>query len=162
MKAKIDEIEQQLVGDASYAAAPRRTPEFYNAPTVPAAMETLPRRSTTPGTLEGGRVDDFSKDRAVPMAQSPVTMSGGISPLTSIKLDAASVDFAHPFAQELTEVTHDPELDEAVIAFANADFEQCEQALAALTGPGGPRAQHAETWLVLFDLYRAIGQQHRF
>jgi len=31
-----------------------------------------------------------------------------------------------------------------------------------LTGPGGPRAQHAETWLVLFDLYRAIGQQHKF
>jgi hypothetical protein len=162
VKAKIDEIEQQMVGDASYAAAPRRTPEFYNAPTEPAAMDTPPRRSTMPGTLDGGRVDDFSNDRAVPMAQSPVTMSGGISPLTSIKLDATSADFAHPFAQELTEVTHDPELDEAVIAFANADFEQCEQALAALTGPGGPRAQHAETWLVLFDLYRAIGQQHRF
>ena len=62
----------------------------------------------------------------------------------------------------MTEVTHDPDLDEAVIAFANADFEQCEQALADLTGPGGARAQHAETWLVLFDLYRAIGQQHKF
>jgi hypothetical protein len=162
VKAKIDEIEQQMVGDASYAAAPRRTPEFYNAPTEPAAMETPPRRSTMPAALDGGRVDNFNNDRAVPMALSPVTMSGGISPLTSIKLDASSADFAHPFAQELTEVTHDPELDEAVIAFANADFEQCEQALAALTGPGGPRAQHAETWLVLFDLYRAIGQQHRF
>jgi hypothetical protein len=61
-----------------------------------------------------------------------------------------------------TEVIHDPELDEAVIAFANADFEQCEQSLAHLTGAGGARAQHAETWLVLFDLYRAIGQQHKF
>jgi hypothetical protein len=49
-----------------------------------------------------------------------------------------------------------------VIAFANADFEQCEQALATLTGQGGGRAAHAETWLVLFDLYRAIGQQHKF
>ena len=28
--------------------------------------------------------------------------------------------------------------------------------------PGGARAQHAETWLVLFDLYRATGQQHKF
>jgi hypothetical protein len=162
VKAKIDEIEQQMVGDASYAAAPRRTPEFYNAPTEPAAMEMPPRRSTMPGTLDAARVDNFNADRAAPLAPSPVTMSGGLSPLTSIKLDDASADFAHPFAQELTEVAHDPELDEAVIAFANADFEQCEQSLAALTGPGGSRAQHAETWLVLFDLYRAIGQQHRF
>ena len=160
VKAKIDEIEQQMVGDNAYAAAPRRTPEFYNAPTEPAAMEMA--RRTAPSTLDGARVGNFNADLAAPLAQSPVTMSGGLSPLTSLKLDDSSADFAHPFAQELTEVTHDPELDEAVIAFANADFEQCEQALAALTGPGGPRAQHAETWLVLFDLYRAIGQQHRF
>ncbi|MDP1535344.1 MAG: hypothetical protein Q8L92_17335, partial [Rubrivivax sp.] len=52
--------------------------------------------------------------------------------------------------------------DEAVIAFANADFGPCEHALQQITGPGGARAQHAETWLVLFDLYRAIGQQQRF
>jgi len=57
---------------------------------------------------------------------------------------------------------HDPELDEAVIAFANAEFQQTEQLLARLTGAGGARAQHAETWLVLFDLYRATGQQQRF
>ena len=31
-----------------------------------------------------------------------------------------------------------------------------------LTGLGGARAQHAETWLVLFDLYRATGQQMPF
>ena len=73
-----------------------------------------------------------------------------------------SSDFASPFTVEVAEVVHDPELDEAVIAFANADFEQCEQALAGLTRTGGARAQHAETWLVLFDLYRATGQQHKF
>ncbi len=71
-------------------------------------------------------------------------------------------DFGAPFAVEVSEVVHDPELDEAVIAFANADFGQCEQSLQQITGPGGPRNQHAETWLVLFDLYRAIGQQARF
>ena len=65
-------------------------------------------------------------------------------------------------ALEVSEVVHDPELDEAVIAFANADFSQCENALLLLTGVGGMRAQHAETWLVLFDLYRATGQQQRF
>ncbi len=67
-----------------------------------------------------------------------------------------------PLALEVSEVVHDPDLDEAVIAFANADFAQCETALQQLTGVGGVRAQHAETWLVLFDLYRATGQQQRF
>ncbi|MDE2093505.1 MAG: hypothetical protein KGL99_15475 [Burkholderiales bacterium] len=162
VKAKIDEIEQQMVGDASYADSRRRTPEFYNAPTEPAAMDVTSRRAAQTTSFDGGRVDNFMTDRSSPLAASPVVMGSGVSPLTSIRLDAASADFAHPFGHDLTEVTHDPELDEAVIAFANADFEQCEQALASLTGPGGARAQHAETWLVVFDLYRAIGQQHKF
>ena len=162
VKAKIDEIEQQMVGDASYADSRRRTPEFYNAPTEPAAMDATPRRAAQATSFDGGRVDNYIADRAAPLAASPVVMGAGVSPLTSIQLDAASADLAQPFAHDLTEVAHDPELDEAVIAFANADFEQCEQALAALTGPGGARAQHAETWLVVFDLYRAIGQQHKF
>ncbi|HEY8710215.1 MAG TPA: hypothetical protein VIM34_19740, partial [Burkholderiaceae bacterium] len=162
VKAKIDEIEQQMVGDASYAESRRRTPEFYNAPTEPAAMDVMSRRAAQTTSFDGGRVDNHIAERSAPLAASPVVMGAGVSPLTSIQLDAASADLAQPFAHDLTEVAHDPELDEAVIAFANADFEQCEQALAALTGPGGARAQHAETWLVVFDLYRAIGQQHKF
>ena len=171
VKAKIDEIEQQMVGDNSYAPQSKRTPEFYNAPTEPAAMDVTPMRgppSTSFGPAAGtgavngagGRVEDFSSDRASPV--SAAVMSGGVSPLSTFKLDSKSGDFAQAFAQDLSEVAHDPDLDEAVIAFANADFEQCEQSIAGLTGPGGARAQHAETWLVLFDLYRAIGQQHKF
>ena len=34
--------------------------------------------------------------------------------------------------------------------------------LQALVGPRGERRDHDETWLVLFDLYRAIGQQTKF
>jgi hypothetical protein len=81
--------------------------------------------------------------------------------LGGLKGDAAS-DFASPFTVEVSEIAHDPDLDEAVIAFANADFETCEQSISALTRIGGSRAQHAETWLVLFDLYRATGQQPKF
>jgi hypothetical protein len=72
------------------------------------------------------------------------------------------VNLTNPFAVEVNELAHDPELDEAVIAFANADFEQCERTVRGLISPGGSRQQHAETWLVLFDLYRAIGQQQSF
>jgi len=77
-------------------------------------------------------------------------------------LAAPATDFGSPFAVEVSEVVHDPELDEAVIAFANADFAQSEEALQRITGPGAARSEHAETWLVLFDLYRATGQQQRF
>jgi hypothetical protein len=171
VKAKIDEIEQQMVGDNSFVPPSKRTPEFYNAPTEPAAMGMASARgvpSTSFGTgtgvgpaaVGGGRVEDFAGDRASPV--SAAVMSGGVSPLSAIKLDAASADFGQAFSQDLTVATHDPDLDEAVIAFANADFDQCEQAIAGLTGAAGARAQHAETWLVLFDLYRAIGQQHKF
>ncbi len=69
---------------------------------------------------------------------------------------------AQNFGVEITELAHDPELDEAVISFANADFDQCERCLHALISPNGVRARNAETWDVLFDLYRATGQQKKF
>lgn len=81
-------------------------------------------------------------------APSPGGDAGALPPAPAIEVSEASA--------------HDAELDEAVIAFANADFSQCEQALTRLIGIGGARHQHAETWLVLFDLFRAIGQQQRF
>jgi hypothetical protein len=98
-------------------------------------------------------------------------MSSGLSPLTPLSLNlppvagdspAPPATSHHGQSVEVGEVVHDPELDEAVIAFANADFDQCEDALTRLTLPGASRADHADTWLVLFDLFRAIGQQSRF
>jgi hypothetical protein len=90
----------------------------------------------------------------------PPSRAASVAP---IHLDMPQAEeFGKAFTVASAEVTHDPDLDEAVIAFANADFEQCEQALGGLTGLGGNRSQHAETWLVLFDLYRATGQQHKF
>jgi ABC-type transporter Mla MlaB component len=59
-------------------------------------------------------------------------------------------------------VIHDTELDQAAIAFANADFGGCEGALQELIGPGGRRHRHAPTWRALLDLYRATGQQSDF
>jgi hypothetical protein len=188
VKAKIDEIEQQMVGDSHYAPPPsRRAPEHYNAPTEPAAMQLREPSSTlfaatrsapAPAVAAAApvlanpvspasnglaaRFDDASHERAQPV--SAAVMSGGVSPLSAIKIDEHSEGFSLPFGQQEqdAEAAHDPELDEAVIAFANADFDQCEQSIGSLTGIGGSRAQHAETWLVLFDLYRAIGQQHKF
>jgi hypothetical protein len=164
VKAKIDEIEQQMVGDG-LVSPPRRGPEFYNAPTQPIPIDPRRAAPTQPGALPaaGGRVDEGPASAARTPAPAPsAVMGGGVSPLSPLALDSGAADFSNPFVVEVSDVGHDPELDEAVIAFANADFEQCEQALASLTGAGGDRAAHAETWLALFDLYRAIGQQHKF
>ncbi len=189
VKAKIDEIEQQMVGDNNYATTGRRPPPFYEAMTQPAPVDGQPppaRRAARapaagaePAAAPGAATSQPTAPAARP-AGPPLTPSGrmpfdapeltsavpeeamrGGAPLSAAKLNAAG-DFNSEFSVEVSEVAHDPELDEAVIAFANADFEACEQSLGQLTGAGGNRAQHAETWLVRFDLYRAIGEQHKF
>jgi hypothetical protein len=194
VKAKIDEIEQQMVGEGIRPSSTRRSPGFYNAPTQPVAFH--------PGTTEGdGDAGEEQLPALPPLPQfdippaaapAPVVMGGGVAPLRPT--DASRVPPAFPpiespppsapgpaaapapapapartalandsnFAVEVSEVVHDPELDEAVIAFANADFAHCEESLTSLVKAGGPRYQHAETWLVLFDLYRATGQQMKF
>ncbi len=178
VKAKIDEIEQQMVGEGGFNSTVHK-PVGLREPTSAAGAL---KRDVAP---DSGRDDLVGDDEALPAlpplpamslppqaAPSRVQMTGGLPPLAP--LGTASFEggapgfagepseFGQPFAVEVSEVVHDPELDEAVIAFANADFTQCEQALQRITGPAGPRAQHAETWLVLFDLYRATGQQQRF
>ncbi len=181
VKAKIDEIEQQMAGE-TLPSEGRRGAEFFNARTQPASLEQRAYRSTVAGaSSRGGLVMDSEElSLSAPLGTPNVAVMGaGVSPLSRIPTLAASsavsmtasgdkprsvhppVFGGVPAAVE-TEVRHDPDLDEAVIAFANADFDLCEHSLTTLTAAGGGRAQHAETWLVLFDLYRAIGQHHRF
>jgi ABC-type transporter Mla MlaB component len=66
------------------------------------------------------------------------------------------------FAMEVDEVTHDPELEEAAIRFANGDDAGAEAGLLEVLSLKGSRANHLETWLTLFDLYRATGQAERY
>jgi ABC-type transporter Mla MlaB component len=66
------------------------------------------------------------------------------------------------FAIEIEEFAHDPELEEAAIRFANGDDAGAEAGLLEVLGPQGSRVNHDETWLTLFDLYRAWGRQDRY
>jgi hypothetical protein len=229
VKAKIDEIEQQMVGDAGFgsgrsssmgsAAAPSPPPPASPSPftagiNAASAAATPPAARGAPPTLtEALRAASAAAPAPTATAPSLAALSNQPSPfnpsghptaptandvqqhdnsldfpeLPSLKPPAAAQvsgrlpplaptsdnpgmapvageynDFGSPFSVEVSEVVHDPELDEAVIAFANADFNQCEEALQRITQFGGTRWQHADTWLVLFDLYRATGQQQRF
>ncbi len=177
VKAKIDEIEQQMVGEsASYAAARRTAPapltnaaapamteSFFNAPTVPLALGQEGEARARAAAIRANRSSAAPARTPPPPprapAPAPVPMQAAAPPPQTHR---PVVNLTNPFAVEVNELAHDPELDEAVIAFANADFEQCERTVRGLISPGGNRQQHAETWLVLFDLYRAIGQQQSF
>ena len=179
VKAKIDEIEQQMVGDNQYPGSGHRRFPPPAAATRAGVLSTPAIAPRSNDALIGGEVvdDDDSLPALPPLADldlplsaapAPVQMANGLPPLApvslapSAKAGSALAAIYDSVGVEVSEVVHDPDLDEPVIAFANADFAAAESALQDLTGPGGPRSQHAETWLVLFDLHRATGQQLRF
>jgi hypothetical protein len=140
VKDKIDAIEQQMVGSGGRNAAAReRPPPVDGDATVPMALLR----------------DDKAADGATAAKDSNL--------LDAPELAAKPAATDKPPAElEVNEVVHDAELDEVVIAFANADFNAAEAALADLTGAGGVREGHLDTWLTRFDLYRATGQLPKF
>ncbi|MBI5255056.1 MAG: hypothetical protein HY855_01045 [Burkholderiales bacterium] len=205
VKAKIDEIEQQMVGEGFRApGSSRRSAAFYSAPTQPVSLagDGSQAASSDDEADDGERLPALPPlpefDVPPPAAPAPAVMGSGFAPLnppsptarpgatappaspTRATAAAPAAPPAKPVAPlpparrpavddpvtgpavEVSEVVHDPELDEAVIAFANADFGHCEDALTQLVAPAAPRYEHPETWHVLFDLYRATGQQMKF
>jgi hypothetical protein len=149
VKAKIDEIEKAMVGDSFGPPSEKKPPAFFDAPTEPAVLTRPP----LPDLEFDARVDDDGPrlpalpplpdlDLSAPAAAAPAPRGAVLPPLAPMSLSTAvdPSDFGGGFAVEVSEVVHDPELDEAVIAFANADFEVCEGSLRRLTQPGGSRA----------------------
>ena len=77
---------------------------------------------------------------------------GGVSGFTQTNMMAVDV----------SEIAHDAELEEASIRFANGDDSGAEAGLLEMLAPGGSRTSQSETWMALFDLYRATDQQEKF
>ncbi|MFM2342025.1 MAG: hypothetical protein RLZZ592_1678 [Pseudomonadota bacterium] len=173
---KIAEIERQMVGDGlpskrSQAAPPAPPPParpkplrpetHYDTTTAPQVMSTNPHLSDAFKPTAPMQMDAYLRMRkqaspapAPAHVPAPPPRQGRISVHGLIDEDSQAV--------VVSELAHDPDLDEAVIAFANADFELCERSLLALVSLSGPRAHHIETWRVLFDHYRATGNQTKF
>lgn len=87
VKAKIDEIEQQMVGEsfATTQAVPKHQPGFFETSTRPAAF--APTVTVPPGMEAGGRVSEFSSPQEVERLSTPpppaaVTMGAAIPPLS--------------------------------------------------------------------------------
>ncbi|MDB5965901.1 MAG: hypothetical protein JWQ72_2401, partial [Polaromonas sp.] len=94
-----------------------------------------------------------------PMVMNAPPAAAKIGGLTGVGAgqDDASSAFSpsRMMAVDVAEVAHDAELEEASIRFANGDDNGAEAGLLEMLAPGGSRAAHPETWMALFDLYRA-------
>ena len=177
---KIDEIEAQmsmqwwrgkqggdtapLVPTLPAGLSPRNTGmaalSTAFAPTAPASM---------PLSLE-------PQAAAEPLFANDSMVIAGFGGATSPMLAPAEVEahadasaLASPAARsvvaaEMEEFVHEPDLEEAAILFANADYAGASACLLDVV------AQHRnsqgesplEIWMTLFDLYRATGQQEGF
>jgi ABC-type transporter Mla MlaB component len=126
----------------SAPASPQRVAELMRDPTLNPAVDRS-AKATEAGAL------------------APVTREydSGMAGLTPFTPPRPSADAAMA-AQEV--LTHDAELEEAAILFANGDDAGAEAGLLELLAPGALRVDHVDTWLTLFDLYRATGEQEKF
>ena len=99
---------------------------------------------------------------AAPAAMKPPGAFGGLGNAYDASGAVSGFSASKVFALEVGEIQHDPELEEASIRFANGDDDGAEAGLLEAVGVQGSRHQHEETWLALFDLYRATGAYSRF
>ena len=142
-------------------------PQSYSA-TVPASLQSA--ALTAPAPLRVGPTPTQAQPQLSLRTPTPPPASAPVAPVG--ELLASSFGFASPasdfssskfFAVENGAIfTHDTELEEAAIRFANGDDEGAEAGLLDILGPGGSRQDHLDTWLTLFDLYRASEQQDKF
>ncbi len=130
--------------------APMGWPAAQEKAQVTAAQELLP---TIPDSLTMALATFRmlkSRDKSPAMEGADESSSSAFS---ASKLTAVDVEEG---------LLHDAELEEAAIRFANGDDAGAEAGLLEILRPGSKREGFAETWLTLFDLYRASGAQEKF
>ena len=121
-----------------------RIAELAQKPLLDNLFKTPAQRAAKSGLRGNASVDDSGPSGLSAFTPSP-------SPLPGL-----AVESAHDM------LVHDAELEEAAILFANGDDAGAEAGLLEILAPGALRADHVETWLALFDFYRATGGQDKF
>lgn len=134
------------------------------APSAPAAP--VPAPPLRPPTLsQAVPAPAMQAPRSPAVARPPAAAPAPVpapSPAVVAAPNRLLLNTDDAFTVEVSEVAQDHEMDEAVIAFANADFAHCERIITQLVSRNGVRHKHPDTWLALFDFYRATGQSERF
>jgi ABC-type transporter Mla MlaB component len=119
------------------------------------------------------QADHYVKTEPAHLSQRHVQSSESFAPTVPPEVDrwsepvpmqAPVVNFSasKSSAIEIGEIAYDPELEEAAIRFANGDEAGTEEGLLEALGERGTRGGHQDTWMTLFDFYRASGQRDRF
>ncbi|MCJ0761965.1 STAS domain-containing protein [Variovorax terrae] len=163
-----DAGEQSRSSTANSASAPPKMGSIGYAKTDPAPLLAARVKAASPATLP-----PHYENTVPPPARAPAAAPAPVQPVAppppsanrAGRSDPPPSGFSHSklFAVEVDEAfAHDPELEEASIRFANGDDAGAEAGLLEALGAQGTRSGHDETWLTLFDLYRATGQHERF
>ena len=127
-------------------------------PTMPAGLDTL---APTMAPAEEPMLNDLLA--GLPQAPAKLDLLGATDAWDSAALALNPLLSSEPAAvAEPPVIEHDAELEEAAILFANGDDAAAEAGLLEILAPGALRAEHVQTWLTLFDLYRATGEQDKF
>ncbi len=153
---KIDRIEEQMSRawlDRDEPAATAENPRAYDK-TRPVQLGERTAGSsgfcaTAVEVPLSGAAAEVSRGEAAPHAPAAADPWADPAPSTSL-------------ADESEPVVVGPEVVEVAIRFANGDAAGAEVSLLELLGEGGSHSNDLETWLTLFDLYRAAGEPDKF
>lgn len=150
---KIDEIEAQM--SIQWRRVKARVPVRPPAPGPAPAREAAAASGDStlaPSTLLRGA-------RARPAGLTLGPLASTVLGPVSVAADVAPWTPADPSPPGLAPGLFDPEVEQAALCFASGDVAGTQAVLQALLDPAHPRSESPETWELLFDLYRATGQQ---
>ena len=134
------------------APVPARAP--VRAPTISPVTAQQNSKATTSSLQAASR----SVAPVVPV--SPATPT--TPPSTDFGRSTLGFGATNYMAVDVAELAHDAELEEAAISFANGDDASAEMVLLEMLSPAGTRVHNLDTWMALFDLYRATDQKDKF
>ena len=173
---KIDEIEAQMSQQwwkTKYGETDNRVREADEPNTDFLSSLTTPLESPGPG---GGGLKPV--DSAAPTVPQGASTSFEVTERASrsmvwetvpgmrpVSRDTSNTSFSDSAsnAMQVTQLGHDPQLEEAAIRFANGDDDGAEAALLeAIRSPDPALNGNQAIWMALFDLYRAVDRQEQF
>ncbi len=147
---RIEDAARPEAPNLQFESIPPVLSSVVNAPTPVAAAPSAAARPVVQEPLTARPVaPPASSPPAQPQAPVAKPRSSGFTHTNIMALD-------------VSEIEHDAELEEAAIRFANGDSAGAEAGLLEMLDPGGLRVGQSETWMALFDLYRASGEQDKF
>ncbi len=139
---------------------PHRVPLVAYGATEPAGLQLAAGSADLKAAEPSPRRPMVSTTQARPAKARAVAGAG--TPGDGNESGSSGFTASRMVAIDVAEIAHDAELEEASIGFANGDDASAEAGLLQMLARDGSRADNSETWMALFDFYRATAQQDKF